>query len=204
MINNVAVDDYVEFCRSHSWLEGVASSLTELFAPRLMADRMVAIGKHYPWVETWGLDYFVSRLDQAPRDARHALSLVTSYATAWEQQQAVIDALEFKCQVLWRMLDGIQARYSIEGSPSLLAGHRPALSAKARFRHEEVRNQDLLLLPERIVKLNRTATAVVQRCDGKHTLAEIAAELEATFSRENLFPQVERLVRRLVALGALR
>src|SRR5208282_5097382 len=52
-----AVDAYVHFARSHPWPIAVASSLTELFAPDLMAQRLEAFRRHYRWVKPRGLDY---------------------------------------------------------------------------------------------------------------------------------------------------
>src|SRR5207237_3726411 len=72
-----AVDAYVTFCRSRPWLESVAASLTEMFAPLIVKQRLAAMLDHYPWVDPDGLQYFKSRLQQAPRDAEYALRLVT-------------------------------------------------------------------------------------------------------------------------------
>lgn len=63
---------------------------------------------------------------------------------------------------------------------------RPKVSRKARLRYEEVRQIDLLLLPERVVKLNATAAAVLRLCDGNRTVREIAEELEARFDQSGL------------------
>src|SRR5439155_2598450 len=49
-----AVDAYVTFARTKPWPVAVASSLTELFAPDLMANRLAAFEKHYGWVQPWG------------------------------------------------------------------------------------------------------------------------------------------------------
>src|SRR5207248_2999727 len=38
-----AVDAYLHFVETHDWVEGVAASLTELFAPALMAERLAAL-----------------------------------------------------------------------------------------------------------------------------------------------------------------
>ena len=51
-----------------------ASSLTELFAPKIHQQRIEAFPKHYPWIPPEALDYFKSRLVQAPRDVSHGLS----------------------------------------------------------------------------------------------------------------------------------
>src|SRR5205814_1269785 len=60
-----AVDDYVRLARDEPWPVAVASSLTELFAPDLMAERLLGFEQYYTWVPAWGLDYFRARLTQA-------------------------------------------------------------------------------------------------------------------------------------------
>ncbi|CAF0705247.1 pyrroloquinoline-quinone synthase PqqC [Candidatus Methylacidithermus pantelleriae] len=108
-----AVDAYVEFCRSHSWLEGVASSLTELFAPSLHQKRLEAFRKFYPWMGEQALEYGKTRLVQAPRDVEFALRVVLERARSWELQKRCLEALHFKCQLLWAMLDAIYLAYVI-------------------------------------------------------------------------------------------
>jgi pyrroloquinoline-quinone synthase len=106
-----AVDAYVNFCRNRPWTEAVASSLTELFAPDLMAERLAAFERHYPWIDPAGLQYFRNRLTQAPRDSEHALEVVTEYCRGPREQDAAVAALSFKCDVLWTMLDAIDHAY---------------------------------------------------------------------------------------------
>jgi pyrroloquinoline-quinone synthase len=105
-----AVDAYVNFARTRPWPEAVASSLTELFAPDLMAKRLEAFRRFYPWVDSAGLDYFASRLLQAPRDSGEALKLTLDHCDTREKQQAALCALQFKCDLLWAMLDAIHGR----------------------------------------------------------------------------------------------
>src|SRR3954464_12072506 len=81
-----AVDAYVTFARQRPWIEAVASSLTELFGPAAIRVRLAALEAHYPRIDPRGLEYFRSRLDQAPRDADHALGLVLEHCTTREQQ----------------------------------------------------------------------------------------------------------------------
>ena len=102
-----AVDAYVTFARTRPWVEAVASSLTELFAPDLMAERLTAFERHYTWIDPQGLAYFRARLTQAPRDSAHALEVVTEHCRTPETQAAALAALSFKCDVLWSMLDAI-------------------------------------------------------------------------------------------------
>jgi pyrroloquinoline-quinone synthase len=102
-----AVDAYVNFCRTRPWLEAVAASLTELFGPDAIRVRLEAMEHHYRWIDPAGFDYFRSRLRQAPRDARHALSLVLDGCRTRESQERAVAALAFKCDLLWAQLDAI-------------------------------------------------------------------------------------------------
>jgi len=106
-----AVDAYVNFVRDRTWLEGVASSLTELYSPRIMEERLGAFLRHYPWVSRESLGYFESRVGRAPEEAEEALSIVLSHATTPETQSQVLEALRFKCQVLWALLDAVERAY---------------------------------------------------------------------------------------------
>jgi pyrroloquinoline-quinone synthase len=106
-----AVDAYVHFARTEPWPVAIASSLTELFAPDLMARRLEAFQVHYPFVPAWGFDYFKRRLTQARKDSDSALDLTLRYCTTRELQDAAVRALSFKCDVLWSMLDAIDLHY---------------------------------------------------------------------------------------------
>lgn len=111
-----AVDAYLGLVRNRSFLEAVASSLTELFSRDLIALRMDRLRQHYPWLST-GLDYFTARLDQAPDDARFALQWVTENARTREEQELVVAALQAKCDILWAQLDALYFAYVQPGWP---------------------------------------------------------------------------------------
>jgi pyrroloquinoline-quinone synthase len=100
-----AVDAYVTFARTKPWIEAVASSLTELFGPPVMERRIAAIVEKYPWIDRRGLAYFERRIPLARRDAELALSWVLEEARTPEVERRCVDALRFKCDVLWSMLD---------------------------------------------------------------------------------------------------
>jgi pyrroloquinoline-quinone synthase len=106
-----AVDAYVNFARTQPWPIAVSSSLTELFAPDLMAARLAAFERHYTWVEPSGFDYFKRRLTQARRDSAEGLALTLEYCATREMQEAAVRAMAFKCDVLWAILDAIDAKY---------------------------------------------------------------------------------------------
>jgi coenzyme PQQ biosynthesis protein C len=106
-----AVDAYVHFVRERSLLEAIASSLTELFAPTIIADRVQGMLANYDFITSQTLAYFDKRLTQAPRDADFALDYVKREARRPDQQRAVLDALIFKCNVLWAQLDALYAAY---------------------------------------------------------------------------------------------
>jgi pyrroloquinoline-quinone synthase len=108
----LAAESYVTFCRSRPWIEAVASSLTELFAPDLMRKRIAAFPAHYPWIEPRALQYFQSRLVQAPRDSQQGLRLVQRHCTTAETQVRAFQALAFKLEMLWVMIDTIHHAYA--------------------------------------------------------------------------------------------
>jgi coenzyme PQQ biosynthesis protein C len=92
-------------------LEAVASSLTEMFSPGIISERMAGMLANYNFVTRETLSYFDKRPPQAQRDADFALNYVKQNARTPEQQQAVLTALEFKCDVLWAMLDALYYAY---------------------------------------------------------------------------------------------
>jgi coenzyme PQQ biosynthesis protein C len=114
-ITRFAVDAYVHFVRDRSLLEAVASSLTELFSPAIIAERVAGMLAHYDFVSKDTLAYFNARLHQAPRDADFALNYVLTQAKTREEQELVLAALRFKCDVLWAQLDGLYAAYVAPG-----------------------------------------------------------------------------------------
>jgi pyrroloquinoline-quinone synthase len=106
-----AVDAYVNFSHTQPWPIAVASSLTELFAPDLMSARLAAFEQFYSWIDPRGLDYFRRRVTQARRDSDEALAITQEYCNTPELQRKAVCALEFKCDVLWSMLDAIHHAY---------------------------------------------------------------------------------------------
>ena len=161
-----ACDDYVHFVESHDLLEAVAASLTELFAGDIMATRIAAFEKHYPWVDTEGLRYFRSRTQQAPRDAAEGLGFVLSHATCDADQERCVAALERKCEILWNLLDAVDAAHG-----------KPRLSRHAVLRSDAARGENLVVLPERAVQINDSGLEILTLCDGERTVAAIASEV---------------------------
>jgi len=102
-----SVDAYINFVSTKPWIEGVASSLTELFAPNLMLKRLEAFEKHYTWIDPETLAYFRSRPPLAKRDSDHGLSLVLEHSRTRAEQERAVAALQFKCDLLWAQLDAI-------------------------------------------------------------------------------------------------
>ena len=110
-----AVEAYVHFVGERSLLEAVASSLTEMFSPQIIGERMSGMLAHYDYVTPETLAYFSKRPPQAQRDADFALSYCKQHARTPEQQQQVMAALMFKCDVLWSQLDALYAAYVSPG-----------------------------------------------------------------------------------------
>jgi pyrroloquinoline-quinone synthase len=110
-----AVEAYVHFVRERSVLEAVASSLTELFSPTIIAERVSGMLAHYDFIDEGALAYFTPLLTQAPQDSDFALAYVKAHATTPEAQEAVLAALRFKCDVLWSQLDALYLAYVSPG-----------------------------------------------------------------------------------------
>ena len=110
-----AVEAYVRFVREKMLLEAIASSLTEMFSPVIIGERMTGMLANYDFISRETMSYFDKRPPQAQRDADFALDYVKQHAKTPEQQQAVLAALEFKCSVLWSMLDALAYAYVAPG-----------------------------------------------------------------------------------------
>jgi len=110
-----AVDAYVHFVRDKTLLEAIASSLTELFSPAIISERIEGMLNSYEFVTSETLAYFSQRPPQAERDSRFALDYVKTNARTPEMQRSVLLALEFKCDVLWAMLDALYHAYVSPG-----------------------------------------------------------------------------------------
>ena len=112
-----ACDAYLHFVRERSLLEAITSSLTELFAPNIIAARVEGMIASYDFISRDTLRYFESRLSQAPKDSEFALQYARDHATTAELQAAVLESLRFKCGMLWAQLDAIQHVY-VNGAAS--------------------------------------------------------------------------------------
>jgi pyrroloquinoline-quinone synthase len=106
-----AVDAYVHWVRDRSVLEAVASSLTEMFSPTIIAERVSGMLAGYDWITAETLAYFTPRLTQAPNDSAFALAYAKEHAVTPQQQRAVLDSLIFKCDLLWAQLDALYLAY---------------------------------------------------------------------------------------------
>jgi pyrroloquinoline-quinone synthase len=215
-----AVEAYVTFTRTEPWPIAVASSLTELFAPDLMRERLAAFETHYSWVPARALGYFRSRVTQARRDSTEGLDLVLAHCTTRELQERAVRALSFKCDLLWSMLDAITLAYGIGPAgaapgewPGEAPGNETASSRKtvpllqgsvrlvrrARLKDDPVTGKPTLLFPEGMMILNSTGEAIVRLCDGARTARDIVASLATRYqvSAEALERDVTEFLGRL-------
>jgi pyrroloquinoline-quinone synthase len=117
-----AVNAYLDLVSKRSFLEAVASSLTEMFSRDLISLRVDRLRQHYPWL-TGGLAYFDGRLTQAPEDAKFALAWVTEHARTRHEQELACAALSAKCDILWAQLDAVHFSYVAPGWPPPGAFH---------------------------------------------------------------------------------
>jgi pyrroloquinoline-quinone synthase len=106
-----AVDAYVRFVRERMLLEAVASSLTELFAPKIHAERIEGLLANYDFADDRSMSYFRKRLNEAPKDVAFGLAWVLDHADTAEKQDAAAGALYFKTDLLWSQLDALHSAY---------------------------------------------------------------------------------------------
>ena len=58
---------------------------------------------------------------------------------------------------------------------------RPVVGRGFRLQWEPAQEAHVLLYPEGMVKLNASAAAIMTRCDGARTVAEIVADIEQAY-----------------------
>jgi pyrroloquinoline quinone biosynthesis protein D len=71
---------------------------------------------------------------------------------------------------------------------------KPAIAHGMRLQWEEAQAAHVLLYPEGMVKLNGTAGAILTRCDGVRSLADIVADLERSYGASGLAADVHAFV----------
>jgi pyrroloquinoline quinone biosynthesis protein D len=80
---------------------------------------------------------------------------------------------------------------------------RPRLVTGARLRYDEVREEHLLLVPEGAVRLNPTAAAVLELCDGERTVDDIVGVLTVRYDGADVSDDVRELVNGMAERGLL-
>jgi pyrroloquinoline quinone biosynthesis protein D len=59
---------------------------------------------------------------------------------------------------------------------------KPRLAPGCRL-NDKSQPSRMLLMPERALRLNGPSLEIVERCDGQHTVREIIADLQKTYSK---------------------
>ena len=72
--------------------------------------------------------------------------------------------------------------------------NRPRLVDGARLQYDEVREEHLLLVPEGAVRLNATAAAVLELCDGERSVDDIAGALSERYGGADVSADVSELI----------
>jgi pyrroloquinoline quinone biosynthesis protein D len=84
-------------------------------------------------------------------------------------------------------------------------GMRLRLSSKARVQMDKITTKPVLLYPEGVLLLNPTGAAIVELCDGQHTVAEMIATLAVRYNAlpDRLSGDVAEYLERLRERGLL-
>ena len=161
-----AVDCYVSFVKEKTILEGVTSSLTELFAPKIHKERISGMLENYKFINDTTMAYFKKRVDQATDDADFVLDYALKNAKTREEQDSVCEALKFKTDVLWVMQDALYHSYINGHVPPALSCRRILMTdilkindetilkfpKHVKFKYNEPRKEWVILAPEKLVK----------------------------------------------------
>src|SRR6185312_13303847 len=108
----------------------------------------------YDFITEETLAYFTPRLIQAPQDVDFALRYVKAEAKTRADQEKVLAALRFKCDVLWTQLDALYLAYVDPG----------------------------LIPPERLMLPDEQAVEILKLVDGKANVDTIVDALAAKFN----------------------
>jgi pyrroloquinoline quinone biosynthesis protein D len=76
---------------------------------------------------------------------------------------------------------------------------RPQLASGVRLHWDGVRERHMLLFPEGALALNQTAADVLELCDGRRSLDDIARELNLRYSGADVGDDVEQLLTAIAA-----
>jgi pyrroloquinoline quinone biosynthesis protein D len=77
----------------------------------------------------------------------------------------------------------------------------PRLPDGFRLHWDKVRERHVLLFPEGAIGLNDTAVAVLELCDGKRTIEDIADEISDRFDGADVHDDVESMLLSLANRG---
>lgn len=80
----------------------------------------------------------------------------------------------------------------------------PRLDRLYRLQWEPAQHAWVLLYPEGMVKLNDSAAAILQRCDGAHTLDMLIDALQTSFGVTGIAGEVHTFVHHACERGWLR
>jgi pyrroloquinoline quinone biosynthesis protein D len=79
--------------------------------------------------------------------------------------------------------------------------NRPRLVTGARLHYDDVRSEHVLLIPEGVVRLNPTAAEVLELCDGRRSLDDIAGALSERYAGADVRNDVRELLDALAQRG---
>jgi pyrroloquinoline quinone biosynthesis protein D len=80
----------------------------------------------------------------------------------------------------------------------------PRLVPGIMLRHDQTRDKDLLLMPERVVVLNEGAGRIVGLCDGSRSVDTIVRELSELFPTAPIHDDVPEFLQRMRQEGWMR
>jgi len=80
---------------------------------------------------------------------------------------------------------------------------KPKLAPGVRLRFDKINQEYLLLSPERGLRLNGTATAILRLCDGERSIAEIVDALKQRY-KDARADEIQSLIEQLRGRGLIQ
>ena len=71
---------------------------------------------------------------------------------------------------------------------------RPAIGGGFRLQWEQAQEAHVLLYPEGMVRLSRSAAAILTRCNGERTIATIVADIEQAYATTGLAADIHAFI----------
>jgi len=214
-VTRFAVDAYVHFVRDRTLLEAVASSLTELFSPQIISERVLGMLTNYDWIKP---DAGLLHAASQPGTEGQRLGLVVREGSrdnpgeagsgsgrATLQVRRAVVAARRSLLLLCRPRLHPAGRFQPGSDVMTGTARTPSFRPGVKFRFDSVRDAWVLLAPEKLFLLDEIGVEILKLVDGTRSIDGIIDDLAARFTapRAEIARDVVGALEDLSARGAV-